>query len=77
MEIRSGLHTGECEIRGEDTAGVAVHLAARVSALAAPGELLVSRTVRDLVAGSGIIFEDRGTHELPGFSEEWHLFAVM
>lgn len=77
LEIRSGLHTGECEIRGEDTAGVAVHLAARVSALAAPGELLVSRTVRDLVAGSGIKFEDRGTHELQGFSEEWHLFAVM
>ena len=77
LEIRSGLHTGECEIRGEDTAGVAVHLAARVSALAAPGELLVSRTVRDLVAGSGIKFEDRGTHELRGFSEEWHLFAVM
>ena len=77
LEIRSGLHTGECEIRGEDVAGVAVHLAARVSALAAPGELLVSRTVRDLVAGSGIKFEDRGTHELRGFSEECHLFAVM
>jgi class 3 adenylate cyclase len=76
LEIRSGLHTGECEIRGEDTAGVAVHLAARVSALAAPGELLVSRTVRDLVAGSGIKFEDRGTHELRGFSEKWQLFAV-
>ncbi len=77
LEIRSGLHTGECEIRGEDTVGVAVHLAARVSALAGPGELLVSRTVRDLVAGSGIKFEDRGTHELRGLSEEWHLFAVM
>ena len=76
LEVRSGLHTGECEIRDEDTAGVAVHLAARVSALAGPGEVLVSRTVRDLVAGSGIEFEDRGTHELRGFSEEWHLFSV-
>lgn len=77
LEIRCGLHTGECEIRGEDTAGVAVHLAARVSALAGPGELLVSRTVRDLVAGSGVEFEDRGIHELRGFPEEWQLFAVM
>ena len=77
LEIRSGLHTGECEIRGEDTAGVAVHLAARVSALAGPGELLVSRTVRDLVAGSGVRFEDRGTHELRGFPEDWQIFAVM
>ena len=77
LEIRSGLHTGECEIRGEETAGVAVHLAARVSALAGPGELLVSRTVRDLVAGSGVEFEDRGTHGLRGFPEEWQLFAVM
>ena len=77
LEIRCGLHTGECEIRGEDTAGIAVHLTARVSALAGPGELLVSRTVRDLVAGSGVEFEDRGIHELRGFPEEWQLFAVM
>lgn len=77
LGIRSGLHTGECELRGEDAAGVAVHLAARISALAGSGELLVSRTVRDLVAGSGIDFEDRGNHELRGFPEKWRLFAVM
>ena len=75
--IRAGLHTGECEIRGEETEGVAVHLAARVAALADSGEVLVSRTVRDLVAGSGLEFTDRGTHEMRGFPEEWQVFLVI
>lgn len=76
VEIRAGLHTGECEIRGEETEGVAVHLAARIAALADPGEVLVSRTVRDLVAGSGLKFIDRGTHKPRGFPEEWQVFSV-
>jgi len=74
--IRAGLHTGECEIRGEETEGIAVHLAARVAALANSGEVLVSRTVRDLVAGSGLEFSDRGTHKMRGFPEEWQVFSV-
>ena len=61
---------------GDDIGGIAVHIAARVSALAGPGEVLVSRTVRDLVAGSGIGFEDRGRHELKGLPEEWEILAV-
>lgn len=76
IRIRAGLHTGECEIRGDETEGVAVHLAARVAALARPGELLVSRTVRDIVAGSDFEFTDRGTHELRGFPESWQVFSV-
>ena len=76
VEIRAGLHTGECEIRGEETEGVAVHLAARIAALANPGEVLVSRTVRDLVAGSGLKFLDRGTHKPRGFPEDWQVFSV-
>jgi class 3 adenylate cyclase/esterase/lipase len=76
MQVRAGLHTGECEVRGDDIAGMAVHIAARVSALAGPGEVLVSRTVRDLVAGSGIEFEDRGTHELKGVPESWEILAA-
>jgi class 3 adenylate cyclase len=75
--IRAGLHTGECEIRGEETEGVAVHLAARVAALADAGEVLVSRTVCDLVAGSGLEFTDRGTHKLRGFPQEWQVFSVI
>jgi class 3 adenylate cyclase len=76
MEIRGGVHTGEIERRGEDVHGIGVHIAARVQALAQPGEVLVSRTVKDLVAGSGIGFTDRGTHRLKGVPEEWQLFAV-
>lgn len=76
LEIRSGLHTGECEIRGKETVGLAVHLAARVVALAGAGEVLVSQTVQDLVSGSGLVFEDRGSQVLKGFSEEWRLFSV-
>ena len=76
LEVRAGLHTGEVEIRGDQLAGIAVHTAARVSSLAGPGEVLVSRTVKDLVAGSGIFFADRGSHILKGVPGEWHLFAV-
>ena len=76
LEIRAGVHTGEVERRGEDVAGIAVHIAARVLALARPGEILVSRTVTDLVAGSGIAFVDRGTHALKGVPDRWRLFAV-
>ncbi len=76
VEIRAGIHTGECEVLGDRLAGVAVHVGARVAAKAAPGEVLVSRTVRDLVAGSGIEFEDRGSHELKGLPGEQQLFAV-
>lgn len=77
LEIRAGLHTGECELRGEDVRGIAVHIASRIAALAAGGELLVSRTVKDLVVGSGIAFEDRGMHTLKGVPDEWHLFSVI
>jgi pimeloyl-ACP methyl ester carboxylesterase len=76
IEIRAGLHTGECEVIGDDVGGIAVHTGARVSALAGPGEVLVSQTVKDLVAGSGIEFEDRGAHELKGVPGEWRLFAA-
>ena len=76
IEIRAGLHTGECELLGDDIGGVAVHIGARVEAKAMPGEVLVSSTVKDLVVGSGLRFEDRGTHTLKGIPDEWHLFAV-
>jgi class 3 adenylate cyclase len=76
IEIRAGLHTGEVELRGDQIAGVAVHIGARVAAKAEPGEVLVSRTLVDLVAGSSIEFVDRGEHELKGVIGEWRLFAV-
>lgn len=76
ITVRAGLHTGECEVMGEKIGGIAVHVGARVAAVARPGEVLVSHTVRDLVAGSGIRFEDRGTHELKGVPGAWPLFAV-
>jgi class 3 adenylate cyclase len=76
IEVRAGLHTGECEIRGDDLAGIAVHTGARVAALAGPGEVLVTHTVRDLVAGSGIEFIDRGRHTLRGVPGEWQVLAV-
>jgi DNA-binding NarL/FixJ family response regulator len=76
VEVRIGLHTGEVELRGEDVGGIAVHLGARVAATAAPGEVVVSSTVRDLVAGSGIRFVDRGEHDLKGVPDRWHLYAV-
>lgn len=74
--IRAGLHTGECELMGSDVGGIAVHIAARVSGRAGEGEVLVSRTVTDLVAGSGLEFEDRGEHELKGVPGEWQLFLA-
>jgi class 3 adenylate cyclase len=76
IEIRAGLHVGECELRGDDVGGLAVHIAARVAGLASPGEILVSRTVRDLVAGSGLRFAERGEHELKGVPERWPLYVV-
>jgi class 3 adenylate cyclase len=76
LQIRAGLHTGEIERRGEDVAGIAVHLAQRVQGRAEPGEILVSRTVVDLVAGSDLRFEDKGEHELKGVPGTWKLFAV-
>ena len=76
IEVRAGLHTGECEVRGDDIGGIAVHIGARVSALAGPNDVLVSSTLRDLVIGSGLEFEERGTHQLKGVPGEWHLFAV-
>jgi class 3 adenylate cyclase len=76
IEIRAGLHVGECELRGDDVGGLAVHIGARVAGLARPGEILVSRTVRDLVAGSGLSFAERGEHELKGVPERWPLYAV-
>jgi class 3 adenylate cyclase len=77
LEVRSGLHAGEVTKRGDDVAGIAVHIGARVSALAAPGEVLVTRTVRDLVAGSGIEFDERGEHELKGVPDRWALYAAV
>src|SRR2546421_521837 len=76
LEVRIGLHSGEVELMGEDVGGIAVHIAARVGALAAAGEVLVSSTVKDLVAGSGSRFADRGTKQLKGISDEWRLFAA-
>jgi pimeloyl-ACP methyl ester carboxylesterase len=76
LEIRAGLHTGECEILGDKLSGIAVHTGARVASLADAGEVLVSSTVKDLVAGSGIAFEDRGVQVLKGLPGEWHLYAV-
>jgi class 3 adenylate cyclase len=76
LDVRVGLHTGEVEVRGDDIGGVAVHIAQRVTALAQRSEILVSSTVKDLVAGSGIEFADRGEHELKGVPGRWRLFAV-
>ena len=76
IEVRAGLHTGECEIRSDDIGGIAVHIGARVSALAGPNDVLVSSTLRDLVIGSGSSSRERGAHELKGVPGEWHLFAV-
>jgi pimeloyl-ACP methyl ester carboxylesterase len=76
IEVRAGLHTGECEIIGEKLGGIAVHIGARVAALARPGEVLVSNTVKDLVAGSGLTFAERGAHGLKGVPGEWRLYAV-
>ena len=76
LKVRAGVHTGECEVMGSDVAGIAVHLAARVMATAQPGEVITSGTVKDLVVGSGLEFEDRGAHVLKGVPGEWTLYAV-
>ena len=76
LELRAGLHTGECELMGAKVSGIAVHTGARVAAAAGPGEVLVSSTVRDLVAGSGIAFDDRGERELKGVGT-WRLYSVV
>jgi class 3 adenylate cyclase len=76
IEVRAGLHTGECEMIGDDVGGIAVHIGARVAAVAGAGEVLVSSTVKDLVAGSGLRFGDRGSHSLKGVPGEWRIFAV-
>jgi class 3 adenylate cyclase len=76
IEVRAGLHTGECEVRGDDIGGIGVHIGARVSALAGPNDVLVSSTLRDLVIGSGLEFEERGAYELKGVPGEWRLFAL-
>jgi class 3 adenylate cyclase len=76
LAVRAGLHTGECHLVDGKIGGIAVHMGARVAGEAKAGEVLVSGTVKDLVAGSGIEFEDRGMHELKGVPGEWHLFGV-
>jgi pimeloyl-ACP methyl ester carboxylesterase len=76
LEVRAGVHTGECELRGDDMAGMAVHIGARVGATAGPGEVLVSSTVKDLVVGSGLRFEDRGATALKGVPDQWRLYAL-
>jgi class 3 adenylate cyclase len=76
IDMRAGLHSGEVELRGDDVTGIGVHIAARIDDLAQPGEILVSSTVKDLVAGSDITFADRGVHVLRGVPDEWHLLAV-
>jgi class 3 adenylate cyclase len=77
LTVRAGIHTGECERVGSKLAGLAVNVGARVSAAAGPGEVLVSGTVKDLVAGSGIAFEERGERELKGLPGEWRIYSVV
>jgi class 3 adenylate cyclase len=76
LPIRAGVHTGEVELIGDDIGGIAVHVAARIAALAGAGEVLTSSTVRDLVVGSGLVFEDRGEQSLKGVPEPWRVFAA-
>jgi len=76
VEVRAGLHAGEVELMGDDVGGIAVHVAARIAALAGPGEVLASRTVRDLAVGSGIDFRTGGSHRLKGVADEWEVFGV-
>ena len=76
LDLRAGIHTGEVELRGDDIGGIAVHLAARIAAIAGSGEILTSRTLKDLTAGSGLVFEDRGMHTFKGVPDEWQVYAV-
>src|SRR5262249_52810614 len=77
INVRAGVHAGECEVRGEDLGGIAVHIGARVAALASAGQVLTTSTVKDLVAGSSIAFTDHGVHDLKGLPEPWHLYEVI
>jgi class 3 adenylate cyclase len=77
IRCRARLHTGDCEVRGRQISGVALHIASRVASLAPEGGVLVSQTVRDLVAGAGLRFADAGAHTLKGLPEEWRLFSVV
>ena len=77
LAVRAGIHTAEIHVRGDDISGVGVDIAARVAAAAKPGEVWVSRTVTDLVAGTGLRFEPRGEHALEGIDEPWHVFAAL
>ena len=77
LQVRAGLHSGEIEITGGGVRGVAVHIGGRVAALAGASEVLVSQTVKDLVAGSGLVFEDEGEHELKGVPDRWRLYRVV
>ena len=77
LDVRAGCHTGEIELAGDDVSGLAVHIGARVAALAGASELLVSSTVKDLTAGSGLVFEDAGEHELKGVPDRWRLYRVL
>jgi class 3 adenylate cyclase len=77
LEVRAGVHTGEVELADDEVRGIAVHIGARVAALAGASEVLVSSTVKDLVAGSGLVFEDAGEHELKGVPDHWHLYRVL
>ena len=76
LEIRAGCHTGEVELHGDSVRGIAVHIGARIAAMAGASEVPVSSTVKDLVAGSGLTFEDAGEHELKGVPDRWHLYRV-
>jgi class 3 adenylate cyclase len=77
IEVRAGVHTGECELMGDNVGGIAVHTGARIMATAQPGSVLVSGTVKDLVSGSGINFQDHGVHQLKGIPGEWRLFSAQ
>ena len=77
VQLRVGIHTGECEVIGDDLGGIGIHIAARVQATAGPGEVLVSSTVKDLVVGSGLRFADRGQHSLKGLTEPWRLHEAV
>ena len=77
IEVRAGIHAGECELQGGNLSGIAVHIAARVQAAASPGQIFVSATVKDLVIGSAMRFEDRGEHSLEGVPGEWRLYSLV
>ena len=77
LEVRAGVHTGECELTGDSVGGIAVHIGARVAARAQPSEVLVTSTVKDLTAGSGLAFEDAGEHQLKGVPDRWHIYRLI